>query len=77
MTFDAPACPERSRARPSSGNIDRDILQSGWLLGEQAIAKKAAAVTVKQGAGVQRIAEWTGLAGNEDDAAEVRKEGAR
>jgi hypothetical protein len=31
--------------------IDRDILQSGWLLGEQMIAKKAAAVTVKQGAG--------------------------
>jgi hypothetical protein len=30
---------------------DRDILQSGWLLGEQVIAKKAAAVTVKQGAG--------------------------
>ena len=31
--------------------IDRDILQSGWLLGEQVIAKKAAAVTVKLGAG--------------------------
>lgn len=30
---------------------DRDILQSGWLLGEQTIAKKAAAVTVKHGAG--------------------------
>src|SRR5687767_13905045 len=31
--------------------IDRDILQSGWLLGEQVIARKAAAVTVKLGAG--------------------------
>jgi hypothetical protein len=31
--------------------VDRDILQSGWLLGEQVIAKKAAAVVVKQGAG--------------------------
>ena len=31
--------------------IDRDILQSGWLLGEQVIAKKAAAVSVKHGAG--------------------------
>ena len=31
--------------------VDRDILQSGWLLGEQVIARKAAAVTVKQGAG--------------------------
>ena len=27
--------------------VERDILQSGWLLGEQVIAKKAAAVTVK------------------------------
>ena len=31
--------------------LDRDILQSGWLLGEQVIAKKAAAVSVKHGAG--------------------------
>ena len=31
--------------------VDREILQSGWLLGEQVIAKKAAAVTVKHGAG--------------------------
>ena len=31
--------------------VDRDILESGWLLGEQVIAKKAAAVSVKYGAG--------------------------
>lgn len=31
--------------------IDRDILQSGWLLGEDVIAKKAAAVSVKLGSG--------------------------
>ena len=31
--------------------VERDILQSGWLLGEQVIAKKAAAVSVKHGAG--------------------------
>jgi hypothetical protein len=31
--------------------LDRDILQSGWLLGEAVIAKKAAAVSVKYGAG--------------------------
>lgn len=31
--------------------VDRDILQSGWLLGEQVIAKKAAAISVKQGQG--------------------------
>jgi glutamine amidotransferase-like uncharacterized protein len=31
--------------------VDRDILQSGWLLGEQVIARKAAAVSVKYGAG--------------------------
>lgn len=30
---------------------ERDILQSGWLLGEQVIAKKAAAVTARHGAG--------------------------
>jgi hypothetical protein len=30
---------------------ERDILQSGWLLGEQVIAKKAAAVSVKHGLG--------------------------
>jgi len=30
---------------------DRDVLQSGWLLGEQVIARKAAAVVVKQGKG--------------------------
>jgi biotin protein ligase-like protein len=30
---------------------ERDILQSGWLLGEQVIAKKAAAVSVKLGQG--------------------------
>ena len=31
--------------------IERDILQSGWLLGEQVIARKAAAVAVSHGAG--------------------------
>lgn len=31
--------------------VERDILESGWLLGEPVIARKAAAVTVKHGAG--------------------------
>ena len=31
--------------------VDRDLLQSGWLLGEQVIARKAAAVSMKQGKG--------------------------
>ncbi len=31
--------------------VERDILQSGWLLGEALIAKKAAAVSVKHGKG--------------------------
>ncbi len=31
--------------------VDRDILQSGWLLGESVIARKAAAVAVQQGKG--------------------------
>ena len=30
---------------------DRDLLQSGWLLGEDAIAKKAAMVSVQHGQG--------------------------
>ncbi|MBI2615975.1 MAG: peptidase M14 family protein, partial [Gemmatimonadetes bacterium] len=31
--------------------VDRDLLQSGWLLGEDRIAKKAAVVAVQQGQG--------------------------
>ena len=31
--------------------IDRDILQSGWLLGEEVIANKAAAAVVRYGEG--------------------------
>jgi hypothetical protein len=31
--------------------VDRDVLQSGWLLGESVIARKAAAVTVRHGDG--------------------------
>ena len=31
--------------------VERDILQSGWLIGEQTIANKAAAVSVKHGEG--------------------------
>jgi hypothetical protein len=34
-----------------SSFVDREILQSGWLLGEGVIARKAAAVTVGHGAG--------------------------
>jgi hypothetical protein len=37
--------------RSSSTYIERDLLQSGWLIGEQVIAKKAAAVSVKHGQG--------------------------
>lgn len=32
--------------------INRDILQSGWLLGEEAIANKAAVVSVRHGEGI-------------------------
>ncbi len=31
--------------------VDRDILQSGWLLGEEHLARKAAAVSVQFGQG--------------------------
>jgi hypothetical protein len=47
-----------TRAGASSADVtrvvtypDRDILQSGWLLGEEAIANKAAVVSVKHGQG--------------------------
>jgi hypothetical protein len=32
--------------------VDRDILQSGWLLGEEAIANRAAVVSIDKGAGL-------------------------
>ncbi|HUF74624.1 MAG TPA: hypothetical protein VMM35_00025, partial [Longimicrobiales bacterium] len=31
--------------------VDRDVLQSGWLLGEDAIANRAAVVSVGKGSG--------------------------
>ena len=31
--------------------VDRDLLQSGWLLGEEVIAEKAAMVSVEHGRG--------------------------
>ena len=34
-----------------SSYVDRAVLQSGWLLGEDVIAKKANAVAVKHGQG--------------------------
>lgn len=45
-------CPDRSQdIEILATYVERDILQSGWLLGEQVIAKKAAAVAVKHGQG--------------------------
>jgi hypothetical protein len=48
----------QTRSGPASAGVrrivtykDRDILQSGWLLGEEAIANKAAVVSVEHGEG--------------------------
>ena len=43
--------PTKRRERDDRTFVDRDMLQSGWLLGESVIAKKAAMVSVKQGDG--------------------------
>ena len=46
--------------------VERDILQSGWLLGEEVIAKKAAAVTVKHGEGKSRADRLPSAASRSD-----------
>ncbi len=43
--------PQTQRIERPVTYVDRDILQSGWLLGEQHIAKRAAVVTVGLGQG--------------------------
>lgn len=43
--------PRSSNVRRVVTYVDRDILQSGWLLGEEAIADKAAMVSIKHGEG--------------------------
>jgi hypothetical protein len=43
--------PESAGVRRLVTYVDRDILQSGWLLGEEAIANRAAVVAVQKGEG--------------------------
>lgn len=43
--------PEGDRIERIVTFIDRDILESGWLIGEEAIAERAAMVAVEHGAG--------------------------
>ena len=45
------ATPRNERVERIVTFIDRDILQSGWLLGEEVIAEKAAMVSVQHGEG--------------------------
>ena len=41
----------RDRIETVAAFVERDILQSGWLLGEETLARKAAMVSVKLGQG--------------------------
>jgi hypothetical protein len=43
--------PESAGVRRYVTYVDRDVLQSGWLLGEDAIANRAAAVAIEKGQG--------------------------
>ena len=43
--------PESDRVSRPATYVERDVLQSGWLLGEEKIAERAAAVTVGHGEG--------------------------
>ena len=49
--YEVVATPRNDRVERIVTFIDRDILQSGWLLGEGVIAEKAAMVSVQHGAG--------------------------
>ena len=46
--------PESADVRRYVTYVDRDILQSGWLLGEDEIANRAAAVSIRKGPGYHR-----------------------
>ena len=51
QAYEVVATPQNERVERIVTFVDRDILQSGWLLGEQLIAKKAAMVSVGHGDG--------------------------
>tara|TARA_Y100001949_G_scaffold171863_1_gene174972 strand:- start:3270 stop:5753 length:2484 start_codon:yes stop_codon:yes gene_type:complete len=51
QVYEVVATPHNDRVQRIVTFIDRDILQSGWLLGEDTIAEKAAMVSVQHGQG--------------------------
>jgi hypothetical protein len=51
QVYEVVATPRNDRVERIATFIERDILQSGWLLGEAVIAEKAAMVSVQQGQG--------------------------
>ena len=51
QVYEGVATPHNDRVQRIVTFIDRDILQSGWLLGEDTIAEKAAMVSVQHGQG--------------------------
>ncbi len=51
QVYDITPSEQNEQVEVISTYVDRDILQSGWLLGEQVVAKKAAMVAVAHGAG--------------------------
>ncbi len=51
QVYEVIATPKNEQVERIATFVDRDILQSGWLLGEDIIAKKAAMVSVRRGQG--------------------------
>jgi hypothetical protein len=51
QAYEIVATDRNERVETIATFVDRDILQSGWLLGEQVIARKAAMVSVQLGEG--------------------------
>ena len=51
QVYEVVATPRNDRVKRIVTFVDRDILQSGWLIGEDVIAEKAAMVSVQHGLG--------------------------
>ena len=49
--FDIPPSEHNERYQVIASYVDRDVLESGWLVGEETIAKKAAMVVAESGEG--------------------------
>ncbi len=51
QVYEVIATPQNERVERIATFVERDIMQSGWLLGEDVIAEKAAMVSVRRGQG--------------------------